>query len=215
MKKITLIVTTSLTLFTFSCTRESQVEMNEIQLEKNDHTVANRIMNERSSEELAGLLKNDEDFLSLINMTDIVIEMPNKENFSNNFNVNTLEEAENGDEYLASISGYDVSIIENTNLSLINSLSNLQEKYPELISTGTNREFIIETVNMAIVQNEIMGKKSCKDCAREGRAQMAAGLFLGAATGSALGPYGAWVGGVLGFWAAGEITVTCLKNAGC
>lgn len=44
---------------------------------------------------------------------------------------------------------------------------------------------------------------------------MVAGTLLGGLTGSAGGPLGAWVGAVAGFWAAGEITVTCLKEAGC
>ena len=44
---------------------------------------------------------------------------------------------------------------------------------------------------------------------------MVAGTLLGAATGSAWGFYGGWAGAVVGFWAAGEQTVSCLRAAGC
>jgi hypothetical protein len=41
---------------------------------------------------------------------------------------------------------------------------------------------------------------------------MAAGIFLGAATGSAFGFYGAWAGATLGFWVAAEQALACIEQ---
>lgn len=51
----------------------------------------------------------------------------------------------------------------------------------------------------------------CNDCKRKGRAEMSAGIFLGAATGSYFGPFGTWAGATLGFWVAAENALACVK----
>ncbi len=169
-----------------------------------------------TAEQLSSKLTNDTDFIELTNMITVFQNISDKNNFIKKFDENRLKIE--GNKYLAEVSGYSVKDIEKINNELVFKVSKLQKKYPQLKSSKENYKFINE-VSALLVKNinsiSLTARKTCADCAREGRANMVAGTLLGGLTGSAGGFYGAWAGAVAGFWAAGEQTVTCLKEAGC
>jgi hypothetical protein len=89
--------------------------------------------------------------------------------------------------------------------------------YADYFELKNKYQVSANTIYMPLVVSYITAKKSyvydpCSDCKRVGRASMAAGIFLGAATGSMFGWRGAWIGAVLGFWYAAEQTLACIKQ---
>ncbi len=176
---------------------------------------ANNESNENfEKEQLSEKLSVDKDFQDLTEMITTAQEISTKAKFIKDFDKDRL--LNEGNKYLAEITGYSESEIEKINEILINRVVKVLNKYPELKAKQNNSLFINEVVNLSITDSyPRAAKRSCADCPREGRAKMTAGILLGAATGSVAGFFGAWAGAVVGFWVAAEETVTCLKAAGC
>lgn len=107
-----------------------------------------------------------------------------------------------------------VLIIEASNLTedqqTTGKVTTMSKDYNKL--SFTTEDNFINTSSIEVKNIVDIYRKTCADCKREGRAQMAAGIFLGAATGSVGGLFGTWIGATLGFWAAAEMTLSCLKE---
>ena len=196
----TIFIALLVVLGVYSCTRNNE------EISQNENLTA---------EQLSLKLSSDSDFVELTNMVTVFQNISDKNSFTKKFDENRLKNE--GNRYLAEISGYSEKDIEKINNELINKISKLQKKYPQLKSSKENYNFIneVSTLSVKNIKSNSLTAKTCADCAREGRANMVAGTLLGGLTGSAGGFFGAWAGAVAGFWAAGEVTVTCLKEAGC
>lgn len=160
---------------------------------------------------LSSQLASDTDFIRICNLVDYLENIPNKEAFLANFDKSKL--AEFGYSYLAPITGYTEKQLNDIQGEMTPLIRNIRTRYPQILTMGQVelQNTMIQSSYIVTDREGLAGKK-CAECKREGRAQLAAGIFLGGATGSAGGFFGTWIGAVTGFWAAGEVVVSCLKN---
>jgi|SRR5690606_29867408 len=218
MKKLIIfigIVFISLPLI-ISCNSDSDTEATKV---KSDNSV-----NALKRENLSSLLAEDENFITLIKVSENVINFnkDQREHFVENFNEdNILKEDSLNNAYLSSITGIDVEEITLTNETLGRATTNLLSKYPvlESIEAKELKLIIQDAINQAEESGRVVfsdKEKNCRACADEGRSDMIVDTFMGAAAGGSIGGlFGAWIGGTLGFYKAANKALVCLKKYGC
>lgn len=208
----TLLLILSLT-FNISCSRG---ESNEI--EKNSLSgPENNMMARLSDNDLISALSEDEDFRALSDMIAFFDNMPNKENYLQKFDKETLE-AQEDDTYFISISGYSASEVENARVSVNEHMRAIYSKFPQLTEYNEEELYVVieSASNIYYDSFGTLNKIKCSTCAKIGRAKMVFYTATGAATCGALGGpfalYTGWACGVAGFATAGYETLGCLED---
>lgn len=217
-RKVSVLAIAILTL-TFSCTRENDGVIPDLQNEMITTNSSNFARNANlSKEELIEQLSQDENFIQLGNaMEDFFFEMPQKENFLNNYDEQQFQSS--GAQYFLNLSGYTDGQVSSRVVTIHNLLLNLTNDYPELQFNEENEDFVLEVLEgaTAIIEASKPNLPGCRACVKKWKPRMVWSLGLGAIAGGYFGGgyFGAWAGATLGFASAGWGLVDCLEANGC
>ncbi len=169
-----------------------------------------------AQESLAQRIAQNERFIAINNLFDTALQMPNSGSFIEMFDKNRI--AEEGNEFLSEISGIPVQDVSQLNQELISNTDGFLSEFPEVkdLSKDELELLMLQATDILYSNQQQRGSSTaCNSCKRVGRANMAAGIILGAGTGSVFGHFGTWAGAVVGFWAAAENTLACLQANNC
>lgn len=181
-------------------------------------TVSSAKFSNLTEKELVAQLVLDDDFITYgKSLFDFYESMPTKAIFLKDFDVSAWEQE--GIPYLAGLTGYTDSEIENRFYKIAGDLKALQDKYPQLVYDGKNEAFINNVIDEASDQLNNSGawaKNGCAECRKIHRPRVFASAIIGGATGFLTGGImggasGAFTGLIQSLSAAGD----CFDAAGC